>query len=268
MPRALWKGTISFGLVTIPVSIMTAVSPRDTAFRLLDSADMAPVHNKRVNSSGEEVPWDRIVKGYELPDGHWVTMTEDDFASANVRATRTIDILGAVCADEIPLQYFDTPYFLVPETAGIKAYALLRDSLNRAGRVAIGQVVIRTRQHLCALVPQGEHLLMDVMRYEHELRDGAELELPGEDLKALGVTAAEMNLAEQLVATIETTWDPASYRDTYRDDLLALIERKAEGATIPAPPAEVLPESAQVIDIAELLKRSVEEARSARAGGR
>lgn len=267
MPRAIWKGTVSFGLVTIPVGLYSAVAPRDLAFHLLDSADNGPVHQLRVNASGEEVPWERVVKGYELDDGRWVVLDDDDFRQANVKATQTIDVVGAVCSDEVALQYFDTPYYLAPEPAGRKAYALLREALRRAGRVAVAQIVIRSRQHLCALVPEGDVLLLDVMRYSHELRDPADLDIPGPDLDELGVTDAEVALAEQLVATIESAWDPAAYHDTYRDDLLALIERKAAGEAISAPERPAAPPEATVVDIAELLKRSVEEARAAKASG-
>jgi len=263
--RPIWKGTISFGLVTIPVSLMPSVATRELSFHLLDSHDLSPVHNKRVNSAGEEVPWDRVVKGYELPDGRWVTLSDEDFKAANVKATQTIDVIGAVCAEDVPLTYFDTPYFLAPDKPGTKAYALLREALQRAGRIAIGRVVIRTRQHLCALVPQGDLLLLEILRYPHDLRDAGDIEVPGDDLAALGVTEAELALAEQLVTTIASTWEPETYTDTYHDDLLALIERKAAGEAVeivsaPAP-------SATVVDIAELLKRSVEEARRSRAGG-
>ena len=268
MARAIWKGTISFGLVTIPVGLFSAVAQRDVSFHLLDGRDFAPVKNRRVNeSTGEEVPWESIVKGFKLDDGRWVTVTDEDFSAANVKATRTIDVLGAVCLDEVPATFWDTPYYLAPETAGLKAYALLREALRRAGRVAIAQIVIRSRQRLCALVPEGDALLLEVLRYPYELRASDDLELPGRDLEALGVSDAELALAAQLVATIEGSWDPSAYHDTYRDDLLALIERKAAGETIevaeePAPPA-----GAQVVDIVELLKKSVEDARAARAAG-
>jgi len=264
MPRAMWRGTVSFGLVSIPVSLMPTVAQRELAFHLLDSKDLSPVHNQRVNNAGEEVPWERVVKGFELPDGRWVTIAEEDFRAANVKATQTIDVLGAVCAEEVPLRFFDTPYFLAPDKPGIKAYALLREALKRAGRIAIGQVVIRTRQHLCALVPEGDMLLLEVLRYPHELRAADDIEVPGDDLAALGVTDAEINLAEQLVTTIETSWDPSAYKDTYHDDLLDLIERKAAGEAVEIPEAVVEP-TAQVVDIAELLKRSVEDARRTRA---
>jgi DNA end-binding protein Ku len=260
MARAIWKGTISFGLVTIPVGLFSAVSATELSFHLLDSRDFSAIHNKRVNeNTGEEVPWEAVVKGYQLPDGHWVTITDDDFAAANVKATRTIDVLGAVCEEDITVPYFESPYFLAPEPQGAKAYALLREALRAKHRVAVAQIVIRSRQRLCALVPQGDALVLEVVRYPYELRQTDSLELPGNDLKALGVTKAETDLAAQLVATIETDWDPERYRDTYHDDLLALIERKAKGETIEVPEA---PEpTGEVVDIMDLLKKSVEEAR-------
>ena len=266
MARAIWKGTISFGLVTIPVGLFSAGARDQLSFHLLDGRDFAAVRNRRVNeATGEEVAWEDIVKGYQLADGRWVTVTDDDFSAANVKATRTIDVLGAVCAEHIEIDYFDTPYFLAPEPQGTKAYALLREALRRAGRVAIGQIVIRSRQRLCALVPKSDALLLEVLRYPYELRDTADLELPQSDLAALGVTDAEVTLARQLVAAIETDWDPSQYRDTYHEDLLALIERKAEGETIPAP--EPAQPTAQVIDIVALLKQSVEDARRAKDAG-
>jgi DNA end-binding protein Ku len=265
MARAIWKGTISFGLVTIPVGLFSAVTRDELAFHLLDSRDFSPVHNKRVNeATGEEVPWEAIVKGFELADGRWVTVTDEDFSAANVKATRTIDVLGAVCAEEIGVSYFDSPYYLAPEPQGAKAYALLREALRVSGRVAVAQIVIRSRQRLCALVPQDDVLLLEVLRYPYELRDSDDLDLPSSDLAVLGVTDAEVALAAQLVATIETSWDPEVYKDTYHDDLLALIQRKADGETIaaPEPPAP----TAQVVDIMDLLKRSVEEARAEKSG--
>lgn len=267
MPHAIWEGTISFGLVTIPVELHSATAKNEIAFHLLDSRDMAPVRNVRVNGvTGEQVPWESIVKGHERADGRWVTMTDEDFAAANVRATRTIDVLGAVCEEDIGDEFFDTPYYLAPEQAGRKAYALLREALRSAKRVAIGQIVIRSRQRLCALAPHGDALMLIVMRYAHELRSAEGLELPGADLAALGVTEAEQSLAGQLVATIQTDWDPARYRDSYRDDILALLERKAEGAAIAVPGERERP-GAEVIDIMDLLKRSIEDARSAGQGG-
>lgn len=268
MPKSIWRGTISFGLVTIPVSLSTSIAAKEISFHLLDSQTMSPVRNKRVNDSGEEVAWERVVKGFELDDGRWVTVTDEELKAANVAATQSIDVLGAICADEVPLRYFSTPYHVSPDKAGAKPYALLREALREAGRIAVGQVVIRTRQHLCALVPEGDLLVLQLLHYAHEMRDPTALDVPGSDLAALGVTDAEKDLARQLISTIESGWEPERYRDTYREDVLALIDRKAQGETIelPAEPAES-EDAAVVIDIAELLKRSVENARRTRAAG-
>ena len=268
MPNAIWRGAISFGLVTIPVDVVSAENRKELAFHMLDRRDLAPVHNQRVNAeTGEEVPWDEIVKGYEYEQGRWVTLTDDDFRAADVKATQTIDILGAVCREDIPVEYFSKPYYLRPATAGRKAYALLREALRTAGRVAVAKIVIRTRQHLALLVPEGDALVLELVRYPYELRGTRDLELPETDVTAIGVTDAELAMARQLVGAMETSWDPSddAYRDTYRDDLLALIKQKAGGVepAAPAPPAEQ-PEG-EVIDIMALLKKSIED-RSAGSG--
>ncbi len=268
MPHAIWRGSISFGLVTIPVTLFPAEDTKERiAFHMLDGADLAPIRQKRVNeSTGEEVPWDRIVKGYDLGGGKWVVMSDEDFDSADVQATQTIDILAAVCAENIAPEYFSKPYFLEPGKPGRKAYALLRETLARAGRVALAKIVIRSRQHLAALIPEGDLLLLEVLRYPHELRDSSALDLPSGDLAESGVTEAELKMAGELVAAIEADFDPAEerYRDTYHDALLALIERKAEGAVVVSPvPAPAQAEGAEVVDIVALLKRSLDEAKKA-----
>jgi len=244
---------------------MTAVAPRELAFHLIDDRDMTPVHNKRVNESGAEVPWEHVAKGHQLADGRWVTVTDDELKAANPAATQTIDVVGAVCAEEVALASFDTPYYLVPDKPGTKAYALLREALSRAGRIGIARIVIRTRQHLCALVPDGDVLTLELLRWAHELKPASELEVPGRDLTALGVTDAELALADQLVDTIKMPWAPEEHHDTFREEVLALIARKADGLPLEAaapPPAP----AAEVVDIVQLLKRSVDEARRTRAG--
>lgn len=271
MPRSIWKGTISFGLVTIPVSLMPAVQPRELSFHLLDERDGSPIRNKRVNeSTGDEVAWEHVVKGFEVDKGRLVVVTDDDLRAANVEATQTIDVLAAVCADEIRPELYDAPYYLEPDKAGRKAYLLLREALKEAKRVALVKIVIRTRQHLAALVPDGDLLLLAVLRYPDELRDAGELDLPGSGAaatKAAAVTKAELELASQLVATISKPFDPSApeYRDTYRDDVMALIERKAAGAA-KAPAPKAAPEKAgEVVDIVELLKKSLDQAKRAQA---
>lgn len=265
MPHAIWRGSISFGLVTIPVSLFPAESPREIAFHLLDERDLSRLQNRRVNAStGEEVPAEHVVKGHETPDGRWVVVTDDDLRAANVEATQTIDILSAVCASEIEPALLSTPYYLAPEKPGRTAYALLRDTLAEAGRVALGKVVIRTRQHLVALIPEGELLLLEVVRYPYELRARDGLDLPPLTAET-PETSAERNLARQLVDTISRPFDPDApeYRDTYHDDVLAMLARKAEGESLPAPPPAPEP-SGEVIDIVTLLKSSIAEAKRAR----
>jgi DNA end-binding protein Ku len=272
MPHAIWRGTISFGLVTIPVSLMPAEQPRELAFHLLDDRDQSPIHNVRTNEgTGKEVAWEHVVKGFEVSRGRYVVVSDDDLREANVEATQTIDVLAAVCADEIPPELLSAPYYLQPEKAGRKAYLLLREALTCAKRVALAKIVIRTRQHLAALIPHGDLLLLEILRYPYELRDVSELDLPGRDaaaVKSAGVTKAESDLAEQLVATISKPFDPgaAEYRDTYRDDLLALIERKAAGVAAPAPEAAApAAKAGEVVDIVALLKRSLDEAKRKKA---
>lgn len=266
MPHAIWKGNITFGLVSIPVSLYSGEIKSDLAFHLLDGRDMAPVRNKRVNErTGEEVPWEEVNKGYQLEDGRWVVVTDDDLRAANVEATQTIDIVGAVCVEDIPVEYFTKAYFLEPMKPGRKAYALLRETLARAKRAALARIVIRTRQHMAALVPHGEMLLLEVLRFPYEIRETAELDLPSADLEKEGVTQAELGMAEQLVASMETTWRPEEYADSYRDDLLALIRKKAETGAVDAPPPAEFEPGAEIIDIASLLRRSVE---AASGGGR
>ncbi len=267
MPHAIWRGSISFGLVTIPVSLFSAEnSEARLAFHLLDGRNMAPVRNRRVNANtGAEVPWEEIVKGYQVEEGRWIVVTEDDFLAANVEATQTIDVLAAVCAEEIDPKFFGKPYYLEPSKAGRKAYALLREALREAGRVAVCRIVIRTREHLAALVPDGDALVLEVLRFPYELRSAEGLELPPADLEASGVTDAELTMAKQLVASIEKPFVAEEYPDTYHDDLLALIERKAAGGEIAEPPEIAEEPEGEVVDIMEMLKRSLAEAQRKQA---
>lgn len=273
MPHSIWRGTISFGLVTIPVALLPAEQAREVAFHLLDDRDLTPIHNRRVNqSTGDEVPWEHVVRGFEIERGRYVVVSDDDLKSANVEATQTIDVLAAVCADEIPPELLSTPYYLQPDKAGRKPYLLLREALRSAKRVALAKIVIRTRQHLAALIPHGDLLLLEILRYPYELRDSAALDLPGsapEDLESAGATDAELELARQLVLTISKGFDPEApeYRDTYRDDILALIERKAAGGDIHEPSsAPGAPDrGGEVVDIVALLRASLDEAKRAKA---
>jgi DNA end-binding protein Ku len=264
MPRGLWKGAISFGLVHVPVELLPAEKrSAELDFTMLDKRDLAPVGYKRYNkASGEDVPWAQIVKGYEYKDGKYVVLSEEDFRRANVEASRTVEIVAFVDRDAVPPKYFQTPYYLAPGKRGEKAYALLRETLHKAGKMGIATVVIRTRQYLAAVYPENEVLMMDTLRYAEELRDVEELGIPAASLKGPKVTAKEIDLALRLVEDMAEEWQPAKYKDTYREDLLKRIEHKVKaGQTkeITQPEKEERPAGgAEVIDLMALLKKSVE----------
>jgi DNA end-binding protein Ku len=264
MPRELWKGAIQFGLVHIPVSLYPGEQRDDLSFTMLDRRDLQPVGYKRFNKeTGDEVPYDEIVKGYEIEEGRYVTLEKQDFKRANVEATQSVDIMGFVDAASLPAYYFEAPYFLAPGKHGDKGYALLRETLVRSGRVGLATVVIRTRAHLAALYAVDGVLVLNTLRYANELRDPGELKVP-EDLKAAKVSAKELEMAERLVKDMAIDWDPAEYHDTYRDDLMKMIEEKASGKAKPQPKAKRGARGAEVIDFAALLERSLA---SRRKGG-
>lgn len=266
MPRGLWKGAISFGLVNVPVELFSA-EKRSTELDLtmLDKRDLAPVGYKRYNkATGEDVPWPQIVKGYEYEEDKYVVLSEEDFRRANVEASRTVEIVAFVERDEIPPAFFETPYYLAPGKRGEKAYALLRETLKKAGKVGVATVVIRTRQYLAALMPQGELLVLNTLRYADEIRAAEELGVPASALKGPKVTAKEIDLALRLVDDMADRWKPEQYRDTYREDLLKRIREKVKAGQTKeiTPPAKEAGEGeragAEVIDLMALLRKSVE----------
>lgn len=262
MARAIWKGSITFGLVNIPVGLYSAETRDDISFKMLDRETKSPIHYKRVSEeSGKEVPWNETVRGYEVDKGKYVVLSDEDLKRAAPEATQTIDIQGFVDLDEISTLFFDKPYFLAPDSKGTKAYALLRETLRKTGKVGIAKVVIRTRQYLAAVVSRGESdvLTLELMRYAHELRDPADLDVPR---GKAGVSDKELQMAVRLVEGMEEAWDPDQYKDDYRSDLMKLIEERAkagelEGSTEPVPK----PESprGKVVDLMALLKRSLDE---------
>lgn len=263
MPRVLWKGAISFGLVHIPVSLYPATRSEGLSFDMLDKRDFAPVGYKRYNKrSGEEVPWGEIVKGYEYEQGQYVVVGDEDFKQANVKATQTVEILSFVAADAVAPYYFETPYYLEPGKRGEKGYALLREVLVRTRRIGIAQVVIRSRQHLAALLPVERMLVLNTLRYANEIRESGELAFP-EAGKAAGLTDKELQMAERLVEDMSDEWHPGQFRDTYHLDLMARIEQKIKsGETHVVTPEGETPaepqQTAEVIDLAALLRRSLE----------
>lgn len=281
MPRVLWKGAISFGLVHIPVGLYSAEKRNSFDLTMLDRRTMKPVGFKRYNKeTGEDVSWDDIVKGYEYEKDRYVVLTEEDFKRANVEATQTVDILSFVDEDEISSMYFETPYYLAPDKRGHKGYALLRETLKQTGKIGIANVVIRTRQYVAALIPVGDVIVMNTLRYANELRGTEEFEVPSSNLKTAGVNAREIEMAQRLVDGMTAKWNPEEYRDTYHEDLMALIEKRVQAGqteviTEPSQEGEERPAKGEVIDLMALLKRSVEtkgkaakEARPAKARGR
>ena len=267
MPRELWKGAVRFGLVHIPVSLYPAEQSEELSFTMLDKRDLQPVGYKRYNkTTGDEVPYEDIVKGYEWEDGHYVTLDKDDFKRANVEATQTVDIVGFILDKEIPPFYLESPYYLAPGKHGDKGYALLREVLERTGKVAIATVVIRTRQHIAVLYPRDNVLVLNTLRYANELRPAKDLDVP-KDLKEAKVQPNEIKMAERLIDDMSTKWKPDEYHDTYRDDLLKLIGEKAAG-TLKATPKKRSPREAEVIDFASLLQQSLASRRKGGAASR
>lgn len=271
MARPLWKGAISFGLVNVPVEVHSADQSHAVSFSMLDKRDFAPVGFRRYNKqSGAEVPWNDIVKGYEYEKGQYVVLTDEDFRRANVKASQTIEIETFVPASSIPPQYFETPYYLVPSERGQKAYTLLREALAHENKIGVGQVVIRTKQHLVALIPEGPALMMNVLRYANEIRDLEGLSLPAKTAKAAGVSERELELAERLIDDMSGAWKPEQFKDTYREDLMNRIEekiRKGETKELTEPEKEAGGrKKAEVIDLMELLKQSI--AKGGRKGAR
>jgi DNA end-binding protein Ku len=268
MPRGLWKGAISFGLVNVPVELYSAQKrSAELDLTMLDKRDLAPVGYQRVNkASGKEVPWEDVVKGYEYEDDKYVVLSEEDFRRANPEASKTVDIVAFVEVRDIAPIYFETPYYLGPGKRGEKAYALLRDAMAKSGKAGIASVVIRTKQHLAALIPQGEALVLNTLRYHQELRTAEELEIP-EKLKGAKVSSKEIDMALRLIEDMADEWRPEKYHDTYREDLLKRVEEKVKaGQTeeITEPEKEdKAPKGAQVIDLMSLLKKSVEGGRKA-----
>jgi DNA end-binding protein Ku len=269
VPHAVWKGSISFGLVTIPVSLYPATERDELAFHLLDATDLSPIHQVRTNAAGDAVAWEAVVRGYEYEEGRFVTLTDDELRAANVKATQTIDIAEFVKADEIDPLYYDTPYYLEPARAGRKAYALLRDTMVSAGYVGVGRMVIRTRQHVCVVRPYGDMLVAELLRYSYEIRSVDAYDVPRADSPEAAVSEQEVAMAGQLIGSMVAEWDPAAFHDTYREDVLALIEKKvSSGVTHEAiPTASPMPEpgAGEVVDIMDLLKRSLAEKKTGSA---
>jgi len=262
MARSMWKGAISFGLVHIPVEMHTAVNDQALDLTMLDKRDFSPVGFKRYNKGNDkEVVWDDIVKGYEYSDGEYVVLSDEDLRRANPEATGTIDILAFVAADEVPLMYYEQPYYLAPGKGGEKVYALLRDTLKKAGKIGIANVVIRVKQHLAALVCVDDAIILHTLRYADEIRPSDDLNIPGKDSKAATVTDKELAMAMALVEGMADAWKPEQYHDSYREDILALVEKKVKAKqtkTITMPDKDhAAPAKSNVVDLVALLQASI-----------
>ncbi len=264
MARALWKGTIAFGLVSIPVELHTAVRDHRPRFRMLHARDHSPVRFQRVCvTDGKPVAWEDLVKGYEYEKGRFVVLTREDFQAAAVEKTKTVDIIDFVDANAIDDRYFETPYYLVPGKGGDRAYALLREAIRASGRVGIARFILRDAQHLAAVEVIGDALVLSLMRFADELTDLETFNLP----EAGHIRPAELEMAKALVNSLAADWDPAKYNDQYRDNLLKIIKAKMKGKTI-ALESEQEPRQAEVIDLMERLRQSLAQAGATpRAGG-
>jgi DNA end-binding protein Ku len=260
MPRAIWKGAISFGLVHIPVSLVSATSSQGVDFDWLDKRSMDPVGYKRINkTTGKEVTKENIVKGVAYKKGRYVILSEDEIRSAHPKSTQTIEIIAFVASDQIPLQNIDTPYFLAPDKRGGKVYALLRETLKKTRKVALANVVLHTKQHLAALMPLESALVLVMLRWPAEVRGLDELEL-GSDVTKPTLAKGELDMAKRLVEDMSADWKPEEYRDSFQEKIMALVAKKAKAGKIEdveSSEGEDERKSADVIDLTELLKRSL-----------
>jgi DNA end-binding protein Ku len=261
MPRAIWGGSISFGLVNIPVKLFSAVSRKTVHFNQLDSRTNSRIKQKRVSAeTGEEVPYDQIVKGYELSSGSYVVVSDDELAALDPKAVRTIDIDEFVDLVDIDPIFYDAAYYLAPDKAP-KPYLLLAEALEQAGKVGIAHFVMRTKQYLCAIRAKDGRLMLSTMVYADEINSPAEIpELA--DIEGLEVSDKELAMAEQLIESLSTDFEPEKFHDTYREAVVELIDRKAAGEVVIAPEAVAEPD--KVVDLMAALEASVAAAKQAR----
>lgn len=260
--RAIWKGSISFGLVNIPIAVYPATRREELKFRLLRAKDHSPVNYKRVaEKDGKEVPWDQIVKGYEYEKGKFVVLDEKDFQRVDLEATQTVDIQDFVDLEEIDPMYFYKPYHLEPQKGGDKAYVLLREALAESNKVGIAKVVIKTRQYLAGVKPLKHALVLELMHFAEELADAEKLNVP----KKLEVGKREKEMAKALVESMSSSWDPEKYHDDYREALMEVIEEKVEsgGKEIEEKP-KAKKESNKVIDLVAVLQESLAKSQGAK----
>ena len=266
MAHAIWSGAINFGLVTIPVKLYTAVRTNDLRFNFLHQKDKGRIFNERHCSvCDKKVEYADLVRGYEYEKGHYVVVTDDDLKAVRPEATQSVQIVEFVELDQINPMYFDTPYYLEPEKKGRHAYALLRDALIDSGKVAIANVIIRSREHLAAVKPNGEALVLELMHFADELVEQSGFEFPALNEK---VADAEKKIAKLLIDTMSVEqFDPEQFHDKYKEDVLAMIEARANGEELEAPSVHI-PAATNVVNLMDVLQRSLEQSKARRTKGR
>ena len=259
--RAIWKGNISFALVSIPISLFSATRRNELSFHHLHKKDMSPVSYKRFcDTEDVELAWEEITKGYEYEKGQYVEITDEDLDKADVELTKTIQIVEFVQEEEIDPIYFDKPYYLEPQKGGERAYALMRDALAESKRVGIAKVVLKSREHLAAVKSIGDMMTLQTMRFAHEIVDAGSLTLP----KKAEISKKEMDLAHTLIDSMSDKFDPGKYKDDYYDKVLEIIQMKVAGVS-PQAPTPKGPAPARVVDLMEILKQSLNETKKNKA---
>jgi DNA end-binding protein Ku len=265
MAGSIWKGSISFGLLNIPVTVQKAEEGHELSFKMLDEKDLSPIKYKKVSAKdGKEVPWPRIVKGYEYESGQYVLVTKDDFKAANPKASQTIDIQDFVDRDEIDTMFFEKPYYLVPQKSGVKGYFLLVEALKKTNKVAIAKVVMRTKMHLVCVMAKDDYLVMEIMRFGHEVLSVDEVDYL-KDVDKPKFHAKELKMAEELIEGMTAEWNPEQYKDTYNDDIMKIINFKINaGETKEIDYGDLMKEETKgntgaVVDLMPLLRKSLEE---------
>jgi DNA end-binding protein Ku len=277
MPRALWKGAISFSLIHIPVRLFTATRANELDLDMLDKRDFSPIGYKRTNKkTGRAVEWDDIVRGYQYEKGKYVVLTPGDFRRANVEATQTIDIHAFTERDAIPPYFFETPYYLGPDKGGAKVFRLLHDALVKSRKIGVASVVIRTRQHLAALMPLDDIIQLDTLRFADEVLDPAKVVPRANGTRATSARATaasprELQMALRLIEEMSEPWKPERYHDSYREDLMKRIEEKIASGETHELTEDVAPrraESGKVVDLMALLRESLDQKQGRASGDR
>lgn len=263
MRSNIWKGSISFGLLNIPVSLQSAGEDKELHFAMIDERDLSHIKYKKINANtGKEVPFAHVVKAFEYKPDQFVVMTDKDFQNANVKATKTIEIEDFVAVDDVDVMLFEKPYYLAPQQGAEKGYFLLKEALESSRKVAIGKIVIRTKQHLSMIMPRGDYLVLEILRFAHEVKEVNEVNYLKEVNKRIKFSEKELKMAEDLIKGMTSKWKPEKYKDTYYDDIMKRVKAKVKqgkGKFIEEPEREEpVAESSNVVDLLPLLRKSIE----------